>query len=139
MRISTWIIVAFLALAAIGFADSAFLTAQHLQGLLPPCSDDSACNVVLTSEYATVAGVPIAALGALYYAVLIILMVAYLDTWNRKVLHWASWATTAGLLASVYLVGVQLFAIGSFCPYCLVSAGASTGLFAIGVVIMRRD
>ena len=139
MRISKWIIVTFVVLAALGFADSAYLTAQHLRGLLPPCTADGGCNTVLTSAYAEVAGVPIAALGALYYGTLLVLMVAYLDSWNRRVLHWASWMTTLGVLASAYLVGVQAFILDSWCVYCLGSAASSTGLFVLGVLIMRRD
>jgi len=139
MKISNWIVITFVVLAAIGFADAAFLTAQHVSGALPPCSVDSGCNVVLTSVYSEVFGIPIAAFGTLYYAAMLVLMVAYLDTWNRRILHWASWATTAGLLMSVCLVVVQAFVLHSFCPYCLVSAGTSTGLFVLGVVIMRQD
>lgn len=136
---SKWIIISFIILAGIGFADSAFLTAEHLRGVIPPCGVEGGCDTVLTSSYATIAGVPVAALGALYYATLLVLMVAYLDTGYIRILHWASWGTTLGLLASVYFVGVQLFVIGSFCTYCLVSATTSTGLFGLGVVIMRRD
>ena len=139
MRIPKHLIVLFVVLAAIGFADSAYLTAEHVRGVIPPCTVVSGCQTVLTSSYATVAGVPVAAAGLAYYAALLILLTVFLDTGKRAVLHWACWLTTAGLLGSAYLVAVQVFVLKAFCLYCLASAVVSVGLFTVGTVIMRRD
>jgi uncharacterized membrane protein len=138
-RISKGLIITFLVLAVIGFADSAYLTAEHIRGSIPPCSVVQGCNTVLTSAYATVAGVPIAAAGMAYYAVLVILVVAYLDTGVLAWLHRASWLTVGGLLASAYFIVIQAFVLHAFCLYCLVSAATSTTLFVLGFIVMRRD
>lgn len=138
-RISKKLIVLFLVLAVIGFADAAYLTAEHVRGGIPPCSVLDGCESVLTSDYATVGSVPVSAAGMAYYAALIVLVVAFLDTGRKKLLHYASWLTVAGFLASIYFVLVQVFIIQAFCPYCLVSAATSTLLFVLAVRIMRLD
>jgi len=137
--LSKKIIIPFLALAIIGFADSAYLTAEHVSGNLPSCSVIHGCDEVLTSDYATVGSIPTSAFGAGYYAVLIILMVAFLDTGKRLALHGAAWLTTGGFLASLYFVYVQAFVLRAFCQFCLLSALTSASLFVLGIIIMRRD
>lgn len=139
VRLSNKLIVPFVLLAAIGFADSAYLTAQHVRGVVPPCTLLHGCEKVLTSPYAQVAGVPVAVLGLVYYGVLLVLLTAFLDTRNRRMLHLACWLTTLGFLVSAYLVAVQVFFIRALCPYCLVSALTSAGLFVTALFIMRRD
>lgn len=139
MRIPNKLVFIFGLLALVGFADSAYLTAEHLRGGIPPCSVLSGCETVLTSAYASVGGIPVAAAGLLYYGGLLVLLTVFLDTGRRAVLHVACWLTTAGLLASAYLVAVQFFVIRSLCVYCLLSALASVGLFVVGTAIMRRD
>jgi len=53
-----------------GFVDSGYLTIEHLQGSYIRCGDD--CSAVLGSKYAEgVAGVPLAAFGAMAYGKLI--------------------------------------------------------------------
>lgn len=138
-RFSKKLLFLFLALAVIGFADSAYLTALHVSGDLPSCSIINGCDDVLTSEYATIGTIPVAAFGIAYYMALIVLMVAFLDTEKRELLHAAAWLTTAGFLVSLYFVSIQVFVLRAFCQYCLLSALTSTGLFIIGVIIMRRD
>jgi uncharacterized membrane protein len=55
------------AVALIGLADSIYLTIKHYTGEAVPCSVIEGCEQVLTSSYAEVAGVPLAALGAIAY------------------------------------------------------------------------
>lgn len=138
-QISNVLVGLFLLFTIIGFADAAYLTAEHVRGGIPPCTVLHGCEQVLTSSYATVGAVPVAAFGMVYYTTLIILMVAYLDTGIRKYIHAASWLTIGGLLASLYLVSVMAFILKAFCQYCLVSAGTSVSLFVVAFVIMRRD
>ena len=138
-NLSNKIIYLFLALAIVGFADSAYLTAEHLSGDLPSCSVIHGCGEVLTSKYATVGSVPVAAFGASYYVLVIVLMVAFLDTGRRLAIHAAAWLTTGGFLASLYFVYIQAFVLRAFCQYCLLSALTSVGLFVLGIIIMRRD
>ena len=47
-----------------GLADALYLTIEHLAGRSVPCSVTGGCEEVLTSSYAVIAGIPLAAVGA---------------------------------------------------------------------------
>ena len=53
--------------ALVGVADAVYLTVKHFTGEKVPCSVVEGCEQVLTSSYAEIAGVPLAAFGALAY------------------------------------------------------------------------
>lgn len=139
MAIPKSYIIALIALALVGFADSSFLTAEHIRGSVPPCTVVQGCEKVLTSSYATFAGIPVAAFGMFYYGTLLVMLLAYVDTLNRKILHAACWFTGVGLLGTLYFLSVQAFILSAFCLYCLASATASLLLFIIAARIMRMD
>src|SRR3954468_17015116 len=54
-------------LALVGLADSIYLTVEKLTGGIVQCNGISNCEQVLSSPYATIAGIPLAAFGALAY------------------------------------------------------------------------
>ncbi len=139
MRIHKGLLVAFFVAALVGFADASYLTAEHVRGVVPPCSVLTNCERVLTSSYAVVAGVPVSAVGLLYYGSLLVLLIAYVDSHNRRVLHVACWVISAGMLGTLYFLYVQGFVLGAWCPYCLVSAATTTTLFGMAVYVMRLD
>lgn len=139
MRINNWIIVTLFIAALIGFGDSAYLTAQHVRGVIPPCGIVRGCETVLASAYASIGPVPVAFVGLAYYAFLLVLLIAYLDTHDRRILHWFSWVVSTGFLATLYFLFVQAFVLHAFCPYCLTSAAATVILFGLSVRVMRID
>ena len=55
--------------ALIGLADSVYLTVHHYTNEPVPCSLIEGCESVLTSPYAEIGGIPLAAFGALAYFV----------------------------------------------------------------------
>ncbi|HTH38871.1 MAG TPA: vitamin K epoxide reductase family protein, partial [Pyrinomonadaceae bacterium] len=61
--------IAAVVLALIGLVDSIYLTVKHLRDEKVPCSLISGCETVLSSTYAEVGGVPLAAFGAAAYFV----------------------------------------------------------------------
>jgi uncharacterized membrane protein len=132
------LVVLFLIVALIGFTDAAYLTYAHYTHTIPPCSLVEGCETVTTSVYATVGRVPIALGGALYYLLLSIMAVAYLDTKRAFLMRIAGYLTAAGFLASALLVGLQVFVIKAFCLYCLASAATSTLLFFLGIIILKK-
>jgi uncharacterized membrane protein len=134
----TLIIVLFVC-ALIGFADSAFLTARHLQGVIPPCGGLGDCDQVLTSRFASIGPVPVAAFGMGYYGMVLVLLVAFFDTANRRFAHLAAWVVTAGMLGTLYFLAIQLFVLKSICPYCMLSALLTTTMFILSVRFMRAD
>ena len=117
-------------LAFLGFLDATFLTASHYLHFPLPCSIVNGCEVVTTSAYSTIFGVPIALLGALYYLAMFLAAVA---AWERKrpeILRIVFTLSALGLSVSLLLVFVQLVILGSICPYCMLSAVTTTAVFA---------
>jgi uncharacterized membrane protein len=135
--IPKWIIFALIFVSFIGFLDATYLTAKHYLGTPLECSIFEGCERVTTSPYATVFGIPVALLGALYYLFIFILSVAYLDTKRSLFISIIPPFTAMGLLASVWFIYLQLFVIKAICIYCVVSAVTSTALFILGIFVIR--
>ncbi|HYJ89737.1 MAG TPA: vitamin K epoxide reductase family protein, partial [Pyrinomonadaceae bacterium] len=53
--------------ALVGLADAIYLTIHHYTAEPVPCAITGGCEMVLTSPYAEIAGVPLAAFGAAAY------------------------------------------------------------------------
>jgi len=120
-------------LALVGLADAVYLTVHHYTAEPVPCSIVEGCETVLTSAYAEIAGVPIAAFGALAYFVAFSL--AILTVFGNRSM-WMLFGVQSFIMAAVsaYLVYLQGFVIGAFCQFCLISAATSVGLFVIYLV-----
>ncbi|WP_165874817.1 vitamin K epoxide reductase family protein [Natrarchaeobius oligotrophus] len=127
---------AFLAVAVIGWGASAFLTAVHFWALpLPSGVEPEGSLAVITSGWAYVGPIPLALIGAGYYVTMIVLGGLWLET-KHELLERAIFAITlSGLGASAYFVYLQLGVIGAICPFCMISAAATTSLFAIEVIV----
>ena len=117
-------------LAAVGFTDAAYLSIYHWLGKIPPCTVDG-CEIVTTSKYSVVAGIPIAYLGALYYVSVFIALIMYFEKKNPQLLQYVLVATTLGALVSFGLIYLQIWVIHAICIYCMASATASISLAAI--------
>ena len=137
-HVPNYILWATIALAFVGFADSAFLLAKRISGAPIPCFITSGCDAVSKSPYSVLFGVPLSAWGVLFYLAIGILAILYLDTKRALFAKLLPPATTLGLLSSAYFIYVQKFKIGQFCIYCIASAIISTLLFALGTVIYQK-
>lgn len=124
-----WLILLWLAVSFLGFLNATYLTMSHYQGARLVCGSIGECNRVLSSPYATVGNVPIALIGAVYYLVLFLLNVAYLDTGRAFFLRIFVPLVVMGFSISLLLVFLQWVVIRSFCSYCLVSSAFSGVLF----------
>lgn len=130
--------IIFLLIALIGFADASYLTVEHFQGRIPPCSITKGCDKVLTSTYAELFGVPTSLAGAIYYFLILAGIFAYIESKNTQILKWTLFFTTAGFGFSLWFVYLQVFQIHSYCAYCLGSALTSTILFAMALVVFSK-
>jgi uncharacterized membrane protein len=128
----------FALVSLLGFADAFYLTVKHFQDQVPPCSLVTGCETVLTSQYATILGIPVSLFGVLFYLSVLILSVWYMDRGDKRALQLAIRLTWLGLLASVYFVYVQLVLLQAVCAYCMLSATTSVVLYGLGVLIKRR-
>lgn len=116
--------------ALIGLADSIYLTIHHYTGEAVPCSIVEGCEQVLTSSYAEIAGIPLGIFGAAAYFVAFAL--AILTTFGNRGM-WKIFGAQVILMAlfTVWLIYLQAFVIGSFCQFCLLSAGTTITLLII--------
>lgn len=128
----------FLASAFVGFLDSAYLSVKHFIGSPVTCGFFTGCDIVTSSSYSAIAGIPIALIGALYYLTWVILGVWYLDSRNSLFFTFLP-LTSVGFLASLILIGIQVFVIHAICLYCVLSAATSTSLFVVFVLIRRAE
>lgn len=131
------IILGILLFSFLGFLDATYLTLKHLQGTVPPCTI-SGCETVLSSVYASIGPIPLAAVGAAFYLALLILTMLTLT--EKK--HYHIWMifvlATGGLLASIVLIGLQAFIIKAFCLYCLFSEAMNLLIFLVAFIEFRK-
>ena len=123
----------------LGIADALYLTVEHVTGQSVRCTIVAGCSEVLSSQYAVVAGVPLALIGA----------AAYFSVFSLATLAAFGYRIAGTLLAvlvvlmflfSLWLIYLQAFVIHAFCQFCLLSAAVTTALTVIVLiaVIFRR-
>lgn len=112
--------IALLSLA--GLVDAIYLTVEKLMGGIVQCGGISNCQDVLSSPYATIAGIPLAAFGALAYFTVFSLAILALFG-NEKADELLIYIVGLMLAVSIWLFILQAFVIHAFCLFCLLSAG----------------
>ena len=124
------------ALSAVGAAVAGYLTYVHYVGLTPICGISHGCETVQTSQYAFVAGVPVALLGLLLYLTLLAGCVSS----GERALMATFGLSLVGFAFSAYLTYRELFTIHAICSWCLSSAVILTLLFVVNSarVLSRR-
>jgi len=123
------------AVALIGLGDAIYLTVEHVTGQSVRCTLISGCSEVLSSSYAIVAGVPLAAIGtAAYFAAFSLATLAAFGSRLAGILL----AILVGMmfLATLWLLYLQAFVIHHFCQFCLLSALVTFVL--TGLVVAQR-
>jgi uncharacterized membrane protein len=129
--------IAALAVALIGFADAVYLTLKYFKGEIPPCTI-AGCDVVLSSSYSAIAGVPVSLLGAVFYLVMLTGLFIYIDSRNLKILKWTFLLSAVGFLFTLWFTFVQVAILRAYCQYCLLSAATSTVLFILAIIVFSK-
>ena len=120
-------------LSLLGLADALYLTVEHVTGQSVKCTIISGCSEVLSSPYAVVAGIPLAAIGAAAYFT--VFSLATLAAFGyRAAGTLLTPLITAMFFVSIWLIYLQAFVILEFCQYCLLSAAITTTLLVVVVV-----
>jgi uncharacterized membrane protein len=135
---SNWVGYVFALLGITGFFDSGYLAIKHYSGDSIACSIFKGCDIVTTSVYSEIWGIPVALIGVVYYLTILILSIIFLDTDKIKYLFLASRLTVVGFIASAVFVYLQLFVIKALCLYCLISATTSSILFVLGILLLKK-
>jgi uncharacterized membrane protein len=126
-----------LVIALIGFADAAYLTLEYFRGVIPPCTI-AGCDIVLTSAYSAVLGVPVSLAGVVFYLAMLVGLFMYVESRNLKVLKWTLMLSAIGLVSTLWFLFVQAFILHAFCQYCLLSAFTSITLFVIACWVFSK-
>jgi uncharacterized membrane protein len=103
--------------ALAGILVAGYLTSAHYGDGSLVCPVGGGCETVQESEYAELAGVPVALLGLVAYSILLVLIL-----WDAPLARLGAAALAlTGLLFSGFLLVVQAFVIEAFCVWCLVN------------------
>jgi uncharacterized membrane protein len=118
----SWPGVAGTLLSVLGLGVAGYLTYEHFTSSTTlACSDNGVVNClkVTTSSYSAVAGVPVAVLGLIFFAVMLVLQLP--PMWRRPEqairLGRLAWAVV-GLGTVLYLLYAELFEIDAICLWC---------------------
>ena len=123
----------------IGLLDAAYLAWLKLADSEASCGIGG-CDVVNSSVYSEVAGIPVALLGLGGYVCIIglILLENRSEFWKKNVPTFLFGITLIGLLYSIYLTYLELFVIHAVCPFCVVSAIVMLILFILVLINNRQ-
>jgi uncharacterized membrane protein len=131
-------------LAWIAFAVSAYLawhsiTQTHVAGC--GVGGDSGCDMVLSSSWSKWIFLPVALPGLACYATLATLSVL-LGRLSAPANRWVDAAfvmlATVAALGSLWFLALQVFAIGHFCTFCIITdlCGIAIGALAVGSLVL---
>jgi len=132
-----FLFVALLSLA--GVVDSAIAVQRHFaKSATQFCEfgQEFSCDIVNRSQYSTVAGIPVAAIGVVGYAVLFALSTfwkSHPETPNRLLA-----AAIAGLGFALYLTYVEAYELTAWCVLCLISLVLIALISASAIAIKLR-
>jgi uncharacterized membrane protein/protein-disulfide isomerase len=133
--------IALIVLALLGLGASAYALYVHYRladpSYVPGCeiSDSVGCQQVLTSAYGSVLGVPVAAGGAIWAA--LVLLLAYWGMRQTKsdlagrVAGYIFVLATIGLAAVFYFAYASFFVLGQACPVCMTMYVSVAGIFLV--------
>ena len=133
--------IAVIIIGLIGLLDSSYLTYTHYGEIAPACpviEKVNSCEIVATSSYSTMLGIPLSLFGMGFYILVVAIgLVSFKEKYQFALNFIAPLALMAWIF-SVRLTYLQMFVIKSFCYYCLLSAILSTLLLALGVLMVKK-
>lgn len=125
------------ALALGGVLDSTYLLLHRL-GIIGElaCINPGSCDIVNASVYASIKGMPVAAVGLVGYVLILAVALASVQPgWaeNSRFDQLLAVLSGGGAAFSVYLTFVSITILHATCQWCLVSLALILGIFALSV------
>jgi len=139
--VTPWLWLGVVLVSSAGVGVTGYLTNNHFSGGQLACFGGGGCEQVQASRFALLYGVPVALLGLGFY--LTSLFLGVIGLLHRPGLARSAapvlfvLTLTAGLF-SLYLTGLQMVVLHSFCSWCLTSAGLSAALLGLSVSLVWR-
>jgi uncharacterized membrane protein len=109
--------------SAVGLGVSAYLLILDLMGAPAYCLAQYGCDIVRTSAFSRILGVPVAAAGVVFFAAALGLCLAPTSMRYR----WLVPLAGIGAGGALIFVSLQLAVIHAVCPYCLIADAAAFG------------
>ena len=113
-------------LALLGLGISAYLTWVHYAGIEPVCTGISDCERVQTSSYAELVGIPVAVLGIVGYAAILVSL--------RLRVEVTALLAYVAVSFSAYLTWAEVFRIDAICQWCVASALVSLAIAVLATL-----
>jgi uncharacterized membrane protein len=110
--------LAAIVLAVLGLGVAGYLTYVHYEDIRPVCGLGGDCVKVQSSEWSKLAGIPVAVLGLVGYAVILVSLFVP----GEEALIAGALTALVGLGFSAYLTYRELFTIDAICQWCVASA-----------------
>jgi len=117
-------------IALVGLGIATYLTVVHYAGGQPVCAVAHGCATVQASDYAKLAGVPVALLGVFGYVALLVSLARDGEAWRTA----AAFLSLAGLAFSGWLTYVEVGILNAICIWCVGSAICMTLLAGLSAV-----
>jgi uncharacterized membrane protein len=122
--------IASIGVAAAGLAIAAYLTVVHYADADPVCAVAHGCATVQQSDYAQLAGIPVALLGLLGYVAILASLARDGEAWRTA----TAFLALAGFGFSAWLTYVEVVRLEAICIWCVGSAVCMTLLAVLSVV-----
>ena len=136
---SRLIVRVMIVLALIGLGDATYLSVVHYAGIKVVCAGaGNPCETVQTSKYSSVAGIPVALLGAIGYVGILATLFMREHEWTRLA---TLGLTLFGFAFSAYLTWQETFTIIGhpiYCEWCVGSAIILTVLLVLSLIRYLR-
>ena len=123
-------------LVVVGLVVAIYLSYVEVNQVTAVCGPIGHCNLVQSSDYAEIMGLPVAILGVVSYVAIGLLWLFQRplnERFNNLGVYGLLGLTFVGTLFSIYLTVVELVVIEAVCAWCLTSAIVTALLFVIVV------
>lgn len=122
-----------LGVCLLGTAAAVYLTYEHFSSSTSfACPETKAinCQKVTTSQWSHIGGMPVAVLGLIFFATMLVLCSPWL--WRNRRLDGLRVATAGvGVLTALYLIYIELFQVDAICLWCTLVHVCSLALLGI--------
>ena len=123
------------AVALVGLGIATYLTVMHYAGGTPVCAIAHGCATVQQSQYAALAGVPVAVLGVAGYVGMLASLLRDGEAWRTA----SAFVSYAGAGFSAWLTYVEIGVLEATCIWCVGSAVCMAALAVLSTLRMLAE
>lgn len=118
-------------IAIIGLLVSGYLLYTYVGGGPISCGEEGGCDVIRSSIYSTILGLPTPAHGVIFYSLLAYGAIMWKGDRRSTMAYLLQILTGVGFLVTLWLTYLEAFVIEAWCRWCVASAVLSTLAFVI--------